>query len=93
MARITAQEARELCSESVQGQLDIAYERIRDAATEGSNQVSLYDWWATEAYNDSAKYICACKLLREDGFTVRFYYGDTGFQFALNVEMCTVVEW
>ncbi len=89
MTRITAQEARELAGPTVQERVDAVYPLIRKAAEEKKREVHLHGWWAHGGYSgDTPDWKQACDILRQDGYTVDFFYEERQF-----VDMYTVVKW
>ena len=87
--RITAAEARELATPVYQQHVEAAYAAIRKAAEAGQSSISIgHGFWAQEGYTGTAVYKKACEVLREDGFTVEFYYTERQF-----VDMGTKISW
>ena len=87
--RITAAEARELSTPAYQRHVEAAYVAIRKAAEAGKSSINIgHGFWAQEGYTETDAYKKACEVLREDGFTVEFYYKELQF-----VNMGTKISW
>ena len=89
MSKITAEEARKLAGPTVQEQVDIVYQMIREAATNGKRSINLHDGlWVNGGYSSTDEYKQAVNMLKDDGFVVDFFYEERQF-----VNMYTIVKW
>ncbi len=88
MAKITAQEARELAGPTVQERVDGVFELIREAATKKFRRINLTDKFWEGGYDKSPEWLEAKALLEKEGFTVEFFYEERQF-----VNMYTIVKW
>ena len=89
MTRITAAQARELAVPTVQERVDQVYPLIEKAAMKKQRSVHLHeDFWAQGGYNETKEWKEAVKLLEQDGYQVRFFWGEGQF-----VTLYTIVEW
>lgn len=89
MTKITAEEARKLAGTLPQDHVNLVYEKIRTAASEGKRRIHLHeDFWVHEGYRGTTAYKQAVEILQKDGFAVRFFPEERQF-----VDMYTIVEW
>ncbi|MCA7086098.1 hypothetical protein K7G19_21130 [Cupriavidus sp. DB3] len=93
--RLTAAEAREIAGPTVSERVDLALDRIREAAEKKQREVALHgDFWAHGGYGSdrtttlAKQYDEAVRQLKDLGFKVRFFYEERQF-----VDMYTIVEW
>lgn len=93
MTVITAEQARELAGptfeETVEMQLEYAYEKIREAAENKKRRVYLTnDFWRNDGYERTKAYKAAVNELENLGFVVKFHYEELQL-----VNMHTIVQW
>jgi hypothetical protein len=90
MAKITAEEARKIAGLSVEEEVDIVFDLIREAATDKERSIKVMhnNLWATGGYAKSPHWVKACKILNEEGFKTDYYFSEdysyVGF---------TIVSW
>jgi hypothetical protein len=87
--KFTAEDAKKFKVRTAEEEIDAIEPLIATAAKEKQLEVRLLsDFWINEGYSQTEKYIKACKILRDNGYTVEFFYEERQF-----VNMYTVVKW
>jgi len=87
--RITAAEARAFAGPTVEEIVDDVYILIRKLAADKKREARLTgEFWVNGGYSRTPEWSKACDILRNDGFTVDFFYEERQF-----VNMYTVVKW
>jgi hypothetical protein len=87
--KFTAEKAREAFKPTAEDEISAIESDIELAATSGKRELILRSkFWVNEGYSKTPKYQEACNILRENGYTVEFFYEEHQF-----VDMYTIVKW
>lgn len=89
---ITAEEAKQLAGPTPQERVEEVLSKIKLAAKNKQRSLNLTDeWWSYAGYEGEAKrpdYAECCKLLRDRGFQIDFFYEERQF-----VNMYVIIKW
>jgi hypothetical protein len=87
--KLTASEAKKISGLTAEEEVAAIEDRIEKAAKEKKRQIELKsDFWISEGYDQTEKYLKACGILENNGYTVKFFYEELQF-----VNMYTIVSW
>jgi len=93
---ITAAEARGLAGRTIEEKVEAIGNRIKELALEGKRVLrTSYDYredndfWVNAGYSSTAEWKAACKMLRDAGYAVDFYYVEG----SIAVDMYTIIKW
>lgn len=96
MTRITAKEARELASRSLDEKIDALLDVVK-AAAKNRRRSLLAGWdyrkdldlWVDGGYSSTKEWVLAKQKLEELGYSVKFFYQEG----SIVVDMYTIVSW
>jgi hypothetical protein len=88
--KITAEEARQLSGLSIEEKVDVVFELIRKTATLKERNIKLNhdNLWKTGGYSRSPDWLKACRILKDVGFTVDYYFSEDQTSVSY-----TIVSW
>lgn len=87
--RLTADEARAMSGLNAEEEVDLIMDKIKDVTKYKGRKLNLYEsFWVNEGYGQTQKYKEACKILKDLGYKVDFYYAESQF-----VDMYTIISW